>query len=48
METKHPTLLIVLVQTEKLRWFVAGLGLDGLLVPLICSDVGDLGALPRA
>ncbi len=43
MPDKAPTILIVLVETEKLRWFVAGLGLDGLLAPLICSDEDDLG-----
>lgn len=42
MDSKAPTILIVLVETAKLRWFVAGLGLDGSLAPLICSDDNDL------
>lgn len=42
METKSPTILLVLVETAKLRWYVAGLGLDGLLATLICSDEDDL------
>ena len=42
MDAKPPTILVVLIQTEKLRWFVAGLGLDGELTPLICSDEDDL------
>ncbi len=42
METKTPTILIVLVESARLRWYVAALGLDGQLVPLICSDEDDL------
>jgi len=42
MPDKVPTILVVLIEAEKLRWFVVGLGLDGLLAPLICSDEGDL------
>jgi hypothetical protein len=37
MEGKAPTILIILVETARLRWFVAGLGLDGVLATLICS-----------
>jgi hypothetical protein len=42
METKAPVLLLVLVETERLRWFAAALGLDGRITPLICSEPGDL------
>jgi hypothetical protein len=42
METKAPVILLVLVETARLRWFVAGIGLDGRTTPLICSPVGDL------
>ena len=39
---KTPVLLVVLVETSRLRWFVAALGLDGQAAPLLRSDVGDL------
>jgi hypothetical protein len=42
MPSRTPMLLLVLVETEKLRWFVAGLGLDGTAAPLLCSEPGDL------
>ncbi len=42
MESKTPVLLVVLVETSRLRWFVAALGLDGRAAPLLRSDVGDL------
>jgi hypothetical protein len=42
METKAPVLLLVLVETSRLRWFVASVGLDGQTVPLLRSEVGDL------
>ncbi len=42
METKEPVLLIVLVETARLRWFVAGVNLDGTALPLLCSEEGDL------
>jgi len=42
METKTPVLLLVLVETARLRWFVAAVGLDGQATPLLRSDVGDL------
>jgi hypothetical protein len=42
MEPKTPVLLVVLVETSRLRWFVAALGLDGQAMPLLRSDVGDL------
>jgi hypothetical protein len=42
MEPKTPVLLVVLVETSRLRWFVAELGLDGTAAPLLRSDVGDL------
>jgi hypothetical protein len=42
MDVKAPVLLLVLVETARLRWFVAALGLDGGLIPLLCSEEGDL------
>jgi len=42
MESKTPALLVVLVETSRLRWFVAAVGLDGRAAPLLRSDVGDL------
>jgi hypothetical protein len=42
MEPKTPTLLLILVETVQLRWFAAGIGLDGTTTPLICSEAGDL------
>jgi hypothetical protein len=42
METKDPVLLVVLVETSRLRWFVAGIGLNGEVIPLVCSEEGNL------
>src|ERR1700722_19301742 len=42
MEPKSPALLLVLVETAQLRWYVASIGLDGQTAPLLCSEVGDL------
>lgn len=42
MEPRIPVMLIVQVETARLRWFVAALGLDGRLTPLLRSDEGDL------
>jgi hypothetical protein len=42
MEPKAPVMLLVLVETARLRWFVASVGLDGQSVPLLRSEVGDL------
>src|SRR5262249_3886796 len=42
MGTKTPVVLLVLVETARLRWFVAALGLDGQAVPLLRSEEGDL------
>jgi hypothetical protein len=39
---KTPVLLVVLVETARLRWFVAMIGLDGRTTPLLCSEPGDL------
>jgi hypothetical protein len=41
---KEPVLLIVLIETEELRWFVAGVTLDGDSIPLLCSEPADLDA----
>lgn len=42
MDAKAPALLVVLVETSRLRWFVAALDLDSRATPLLRSDVGDL------
>jgi hypothetical protein len=42
MDSKTPVLLVVLVQTSLLRWFVAALGPDGAATPLLRSEEGDL------
>ena len=42
MEPRAPVMLVVQVETARLRWFVAALGLDGRLTPLLRSDIGDL------
>ena len=42
MEPKTPVLLLVLVETPRLRWFVAAAGPDGQTTPLLCSEAGDL------
>jgi hypothetical protein len=42
MDSKTPVLLVVLVQTSRLRWFVAALGPDGAATPLLRSEEGDL------
>ena len=43
MQTKTPTMLVILVETVRLRWFVAAVGLDGVATPLLCSEADDLG-----
>ncbi len=42
MEAKTPVVLVVLVESARLRWLVAAAGLDGSLMPLIRSEVGNL------
>ncbi len=42
MDSKTPVLLVVLVQTARLRWFVAAIEPDGRAEPLLRSEVGDL------
>jgi hypothetical protein len=42
MSPKAPAMLVVLVETAKLRWFVASINLDGRPVPLLRSEEGDL------
>jgi hypothetical protein len=42
MDAKTPVLLVVLVETSQLRWFVAAVGPDGVATPLLRSEVGDL------
>jgi len=41
---KEPVLLIVLIETRELRWFVAGVTLEGDSIPLMCSEPADLDA----
>src|SRR5262245_51840597 len=42
MTQKAPRLLVVLVDSARLRWFVAAFGLDGHPEPLLRSVDGDL------
>src|SRR5262245_49143107 len=42
MTQKAPALLVVLVDSGRLRWFVAAIGLDGQAQPLIRSVDADL------
>lgn len=42
MDPKMPVLLVMLVETERLRWFVAEVGMEGDSQPLICSEEGNL------
>lgn len=42
MTPKAPVILLVLVETARLRWFAAAVGLDGRVVPLLRSEEGDL------
>jgi hypothetical protein len=42
MDIKTPVVLLVLVETAQLRWFAMGVGLDGPVIPLLCSEAGDL------
>jgi hypothetical protein len=42
MESKAPAVLVVLVEAARLRWFVAGIGLEGTPFPLLRSEEGDL------
>lgn len=42
MTAREPVLLVVLVETAQLRWYVAGIGLDGEALPLMCSEPGNL------
>jgi hypothetical protein len=42
MNPKEPVLLLVLVETARLRWFVAAIDRNGQSVPLLRSEVGDL------
>jgi hypothetical protein len=43
MPDDAPVLLVVLVETARLRWFVGAVGLDGRPAFLLRSEVGDLG-----
>jgi hypothetical protein len=42
MDAKTPVLLVILVQTSRLRWFVAAVARDGRTTPLLRSEIGDL------
>lgn len=42
MASKEPVLLVVLINTSALSWYVAGIGLDGNATPLLRSETGNL------
>ena len=42
MPSKEPVLLVVLIETGTLRWFVAGIDLAGEPIPLLRSEEGNL------
>ena len=42
MTDKEPVLLTVLIDTSRLRWYVAGIRLDGEPLPLLRSEAGNL------
>lgn len=42
MPIREPTLLVVFVQTSRLRWFAASVSLEGEVTPLVCSEEGNL------
>lgn len=44
MNAKEPVLLVVLIETGTLRWYVAGVSLAGHPLPLMRSETGSLGA----
>jgi len=44
MADKEPVLLVVLIETAKLRWYVGGISLDGNGFALLCSEEGDLSS----
>jgi hypothetical protein len=48
MEPKTPVMLVVLVETARLRWFVASIDPDGATTPLLRSEEGDLDAYRAA
>lgn len=47
MPNKTPVVLIVFVNTSERRWHVAGLTLEGAIVPLLRSEPGNLDYLDR-
>jgi hypothetical protein len=42
MSEKEPLLLTVLIETSRLRWYVAGIRLSGEPLPLLKSEAGNL------
>ncbi len=44
MTSKDPVLLTVMIKTVDLRWYVAGISVAGDAIPLMQSEVGNLGA----
>ncbi len=42
MTAKDPVLLVVLIETAELRWYVAGISLAGEPLPLLKSESGNL------
>jgi len=47
MSAKEPVLLIVLIETASLRWYVAGIGLTGEATPLLTCEAGQPQSLHR-
>jgi hypothetical protein len=47
MDPKEPVLLLILVETARLRWFVAAIDRNGQSMPLLRSEVGDLETYRR-
>ncbi len=39
---REPVVLALLVETGTLRWYVAGVRIDGVALPLVCSEAGNL------
>lgn len=44
MPGKTPVLLTVFIETQAWRWYVAGIELSGEVLPLLCSEPGNLDA----
>lgn len=42
MKSRDPVLLLIVIDTSELRWYAAGVGLDGTVYPLLASEPGNL------